>query len=320
MLKENLKTIRKSKGLTQEELAVRLNVVRQTISKWEKGQSVPDADILIQIADIFEISVSELLGIELENEKELSEIALQLSRINEQLAVMNRRARRIWHSAAAVFSVIIIVFISIFVYNSIDFNSRQIEHSPTPDIDYPQTTPHEPLADSDILDLETENEVYRAMVEEEALVQSEINALVAELEEQEGYIAVGTGSFIWPVPSSVNVVSLFGVSLHPIYKVYRNHSGIDIAADEGDDVIAADSGTVIISAYSEVYGYHIVISHGYGITTLYAQLSSNEVDQGDVVTQGDVIGFVGSTGTARAPHLHFEISTDGSRTDPIRYY
>ena len=320
MLKENIKTIRKSKGLTQEELAIRLNVVRQTISKWEKGQSVPDAEILIQIADIFEISVSELLGTELENEKELSEIALQLSRINEQLAVMNRRARRIWHITAAVFSVIIIVLISIFIYNTIDFNSISTEYSPTPDIDYPQTTPHEPNADSDILDLETENELYRATAEEEALVKSEINALVAELEEQDGYIAVGTGSFVWPVPSSANVVSSFGVRLHPVYQVYRNHSGIDIAAVDGADVVAADSGTVIISAYSEVYGYYIVISHGYGITTLYAQLSMNEVEQGDVVTQGDVIGNVGSTGTARAPHLHFEIFADGSRADPMRYY
>ena len=62
MLNENLKQLRKSKGLSQEELAIRLNVVRQTISKWEKGLSVPDADMLIKIADIFEVSVSELLG------------------------------------------------------------------------------------------------------------------------------------------------------------------------------------------------------------------------------------------------------------------
>ena len=62
MLNENLKQLRKSKGLSQEELAIRLNVVRQTISKWEKGISVPDADMLIKIADIFEVSVSELLG------------------------------------------------------------------------------------------------------------------------------------------------------------------------------------------------------------------------------------------------------------------
>ena len=69
MLNENLKQLRKSKGLSQEELAIRLNVVRQTISKWEKGLSVPDADMLIKIADIFEVSVSELLGAKIEEKR-----------------------------------------------------------------------------------------------------------------------------------------------------------------------------------------------------------------------------------------------------------
>ena len=93
MLNENLKQLRKSKGLSQEELAIRLNVVRQTISKWEKGLSVPDADMLIKIADIFEVSVSELLGAKIDERKEqdVNAVADQLMRINEQLAIKNRR-------------------------------------------------------------------------------------------------------------------------------------------------------------------------------------------------------------------------------------
>lgn len=96
MFHENLKTMRKAKGLTQEELSIRLNVVRQTISKWEKGLSVPDADLLIKLAEVFEISVSELLGAKIETESNVNDIAEQLSRINEQLAIKNRRSRRIW--------------------------------------------------------------------------------------------------------------------------------------------------------------------------------------------------------------------------------
>ena len=98
MLNENLKQLRKSKGLSQEELAIRLNVVRQTISKWEKGLSVPDADMLIKIADIFEVSVSELLGAKIGEKKEqdVNEVADQLMRINEQLAIKNRRSHRVW--------------------------------------------------------------------------------------------------------------------------------------------------------------------------------------------------------------------------------
>jgi putative transcriptional regulator len=110
MLNMNLKTMREAKGLTQEELAIRLNVVRQTISKWEKGLSVPDADLLIKIADILGTTVGTLLGAAIEDEAEVNILAEQLSRINEQLAIRNNRSRRIW-------KIIGIVLISIAVFN-----------------------------------------------------------------------------------------------------------------------------------------------------------------------------------------------------------
>lgn len=97
MLQDNIRGFRKNRGLTQEELAIRLNVVRQTVSKWEKGFSVPDADMLQKLADVLEVSVSQLLGGASDPEPEQTEeIALQLARINEQLAVRNRRSKRIW--------------------------------------------------------------------------------------------------------------------------------------------------------------------------------------------------------------------------------
>lgn len=96
MLHKNIKTFRKERGLTQEELAIRVNVVRQTVSKWEKGLSVPDADMLQKIAEVLEVSVSQMLGREEEPEKDRNEVAEQLSRINEQLAIRNRRSKRIW--------------------------------------------------------------------------------------------------------------------------------------------------------------------------------------------------------------------------------
>ena len=104
MFSENLKTLRKQKGFSQEELASRLHVVRQTISKWEKNLSVPDADTLIRLAEILGVSVSELLGskIETENGNVTNDVAEQLSRINEQLAIKNRRSRRIWKAIAAI--------------------------------------------------------------------------------------------------------------------------------------------------------------------------------------------------------------------------
>ena len=119
MFSENLKTLRKQKGFSQEELATRLHVVRQTISKWEKNLSVPDADTLIRLAEILEVSVSELLGTKIEYENVASDVAEQLSRINEQLAIKNRRSRRIWKIVAIILAAIILINIFIAVFFSV---------------------------------------------------------------------------------------------------------------------------------------------------------------------------------------------------------
>ncbi len=96
MLSDNIRNLRKSKGYSQEELAIRLNVVRQTVSKWEKGLSVPDSDLLIKIAEVFEVSVSDLLGSDCPSGNEnTNEIAAHLERINEQLAIRNRRTKMV---------------------------------------------------------------------------------------------------------------------------------------------------------------------------------------------------------------------------------
>lgn len=100
MFQENLKALRRKKGMSQEELAARLHVVRQTISKWEKGLSVPDSALLIRLAEVFDVPVSELLGERIEAEEQPNALAEQLSRINEQLAIRNRRAARIWKTTA----------------------------------------------------------------------------------------------------------------------------------------------------------------------------------------------------------------------------
>ena len=115
MFSENLRTLRKAKGLSQEELAIRLNVVRQTVSKWEKGLSVPDAHALVRLADTLDEPVSVLLGATIENEEEVNSIAEQLSRINEQLAIRNRRASRIWKIVAILFAAFIIIPILLFI-------------------------------------------------------------------------------------------------------------------------------------------------------------------------------------------------------------
>ena len=123
MLSENLKTIRKQKGLSQEELAIRLNVVRQTISKWEKGISVPDSDMLIRLAEILEVDVGDLLGKKIEEEDKRDALTEQLVRINEQLAIRNRRSKLILKIIAAVISAFIILNLLLVLMNMISFDS-----------------------------------------------------------------------------------------------------------------------------------------------------------------------------------------------------
>lgn len=128
MFSENLKLLRKKKGLSQEELAVRLNIVRQTVSKWEKGLSVPDAHLLVKLADVLEVSVAELLGGNIPNSEDTNELAEQLSRINEQLAIKNRRFRCIWKVVLGIIAAFVAINILLVVVGVISNNSYR-EHT-----------------------------------------------------------------------------------------------------------------------------------------------------------------------------------------------
>lgn len=111
MLSENIKNIRQTKGLSQEELAIKLNVVRQTVSKWERGLSVPDADLLIALSELLEVPVSTLLGSTVEEIQPdgLKTIAEKLELINEQLAQAKKRRQRILHVSCIVVCVVVIL-------------------------------------------------------------------------------------------------------------------------------------------------------------------------------------------------------------------
>lgn len=119
MFNDNLKMLRTAKGYTQEELAIKLNVVRQTVSKWEKGLSVPDVEMLSKIADILETKVSVLLGGMIEEEVEPNAVAEQLAKISEQLAIRNRRSKLIWR----VIGIILLVIVVFTIVGSILFGS-----------------------------------------------------------------------------------------------------------------------------------------------------------------------------------------------------
>lgn len=119
MFSENLKTLRKEKGFSQEQLAARLNVVRQTVSKWEKGISVPDAELLIKLSEVLNVTVSELLGkkIDISEEKsELDAIAFELAKLNELLVIYDSKLSDLKKKIGTVIGIILfLIFIgSIF--------------------------------------------------------------------------------------------------------------------------------------------------------------------------------------------------------------
>ena len=130
MFQENLKTMRKAKGYTQEDLAIKLNVVRQTVSKWEKGLSVPDADVLCRIADVLDTDVSTLLGEEIVEEQNKNTVAQQLAKISEQLAMKNQRSKTIWKVVCIILFVIVVFYIlAIVVFSVIATKNIADSHS-----------------------------------------------------------------------------------------------------------------------------------------------------------------------------------------------
>ena len=132
MLKDNLKALRKQKGLSQEELSVKLNVVRQTISKWEQGLSVPDSQMLITISEIFDTPVSTILGENIKEDKvdSLKEISEKLEVINLQLAQRREDKRKFWHIffiILCVISLLIVVGIITLGNSYLDWNYNDPE-------------------------------------------------------------------------------------------------------------------------------------------------------------------------------------------------
>ena len=132
MLGETIVTLRKKQNLSQQELADRLHVVRQTISKWEKNLSVPDADALVRLADALDVTVPQLLGEPVSETAQPSDVAAALSRINEQLAAQNRRRSLIWKVIAWVLGIILlfnILSIAGAAFFSVQTDSLEV-HSP----------------------------------------------------------------------------------------------------------------------------------------------------------------------------------------------
>ncbi len=159
----------------------------------------------------------------------------------------------------------------------------------------------------------------KKLAEEEDKVQAQIKKMVAELAAKNNSQYVG-GVLDWPCPGYYTITSPYGMRYHPVLKVNKLHTGCDISAPKGASILAANSGTVIISSYSSAWGNYVVIDHGGKVATLYAHMSKRIAAKGDKVSKGDKIGLVGSTGWSTGNHLHFEVQVNGKSVDPMQYF
>ncbi|MGB1018969.1 MAG: M23 family metallopeptidase [Chitinophagales bacterium] len=117
------------------------------------------------------------------------------------------------------------------------------------------------------------------------------------------------------------MASGFGYRIHPVYKVRKMHQGMDFTAATGTEIYATGNGVVEDANYSNGgYGNRVKINHGYGYKTLYAHMSAIAVKPGEEVIRGQVIGYVGNTGTSVGPHLHYEVIKNGEKINPSYFY
>ena len=166
----------------------------------------------------------------------------------------------------------------------------------------------------------------RVAARERAAVKKQYDALRAEQRRLAaldrgpgGFTGVPSGNLIWPVPGA-GLVGGVGWRVHPVYGYKSCHTGVDIHAATGTPIRAAANGRVMAVINGGAYGLHTLVSHGGGITTMYAHQSRTAVRVGQIVRQGQVIGYAGATGWATGPHLHWEVHVNGVPYDPLGWF
>ncbi|MCF8256872.1 MAG: M23 family metallopeptidase [Flavobacteriales bacterium] len=171
-------------------------------------------------------------------------------------------------------------------------------------------------------DLVTETTMRLDQLTKKLVVQSRSFDEVIEMAKNKTVMLASIPA-IQPVSNEklTRIASGFNFRIHPIYKIKHFHTGIDFTAPRGTEIVATGDGTVTkMEIENRGYGHHIIIDHGFGYETLYAHMSRFNVRPGQKVRRGDVIGFIGSTGTSTAPHLHYEVIKNGEKINPINFF
>lgn len=170
-----------------------------------------------------------------------------------------------------------------------------------------------------LAETQKQKEAYERALDELEQTSRELEYAIRQLQSKNGRSTVsrGSGAMAWPTAGRIS--SYFGYRVHPIFKTKKMHTGIDIAAPQGQTVVAAADGTVIMADWYGGYGKTVVIDHGGGISTLYGHNSVLLVSVGQKVRRGQAIAKVGSTGFSTGPHSHFEVRENGVPVNPLSW-
>ncbi len=182
-------------------------------------------------------------------------------------------------------------------------------------------------ADAILTELNSQQRDLIALYEEYEDLESALSADIAQKEQEytdakkkEEEAARPPAAQGWVTPCAYTVLtSAYGWRIHPITGKESFHNGVDLANVQGTPIYAAKSGTVTVATYNGVYGYYVQINHGDGFSTLYGHLTHYVVSEGQNVSAGQVIGYMGSTGWSTGPHLHFTIYYNGGTVNPMNY-
>jgi len=176
------------------------------------------------------------------------------------------------------------------------------------------------LRENYIAKLSEQEKEIQAKIDEYKKQFEQVNKEILEIALAQGLSTDYVGGIMeWPVPGYTKITSPYAMRVHPITGVYKLHTGVDISAPMGANFVAANDGIVTKAYYNSAYGNMVMIDHGGGISTLYAHGSEILVQVGQVVSRGEPVLKVGSTGYSTGPHAHFEVRINGVVTNPMDY-
>jgi len=164
--------------------------------------------------------------------------------------------------------------------------------------------------------IEQQKEYYEAMLDE---LEKQSEQIAAEIRKLQSSGGERPGWLQWPTPGYYRITSPYGMRFHPILKINKFHTGVDIAAPYGSNAVAAANGTVIYTGWRGGYGHTIIVDHGGGMSTMYPHLSKYLVKVGDYVKRNQPVGKIGTSGWSTGPHIHFEVRINGEHVNPMPY-